>query len=131
MGALRPTSAVGVVMGSARSIGVLFARPLVGLRWTARQGPLAQKTPTLPAGPLAQNTPALLPCVRPATRPRLLARDGPILRDDVDPGLTRIEPDSLAACVAERKDIEDVGSRPGDVLALPIAEHRAVACSDE
>src|SRR5216683_228068 len=26
--------------------GVLFARPLVGSRWTAGQGPLAQKTPT-------------------------------------------------------------------------------------
>jgi hypothetical protein len=30
-----------------RSAGVLFARPLVGSRWTADQGPLAQKTPTL------------------------------------------------------------------------------------
>jgi len=29
------------------SAGVFFARPLVGSRWTARQGPLAQKTPTL------------------------------------------------------------------------------------
>ena len=29
------------------SAGVLFARPLVGSRWTAAQGPLAQKTPTL------------------------------------------------------------------------------------
>jgi len=29
------------------SAGVLFARPLVGPRWTAGQGPLAQKTPTL------------------------------------------------------------------------------------
>ena len=29
-----------------RSAGVLFARPLVGSRWTAVQGPLAQKTPT-------------------------------------------------------------------------------------
>jgi len=27
--------------------GVFFARPLVGSRWTAGQGPLAQKTPTL------------------------------------------------------------------------------------
>ncbi|HYV22562.1 MAG TPA: hypothetical protein VEN31_07900, partial [Candidatus Bathyarchaeia archaeon] len=33
-------------MGSA---GVFFARPLVGSRWTVRQGPLAQKTPTLPS----------------------------------------------------------------------------------
>jgi aldose sugar dehydrogenase len=32
---------------SQRSAGVLFARPLVGSRWTASQGPLAQKTPTL------------------------------------------------------------------------------------
>src|SRR6266550_1318964 len=29
------------------SAGVFFARPLVGSRWTVRQGPLAQKTPTL------------------------------------------------------------------------------------
>ena len=29
------------------SAGVFFARPLVGSRWTAGQGPLAQKTPTL------------------------------------------------------------------------------------
>ena len=29
------------------SAGVLFARPLVGSRWTAGRGPLAQKTPTL------------------------------------------------------------------------------------
>ena len=29
------------------SAGVFLARPLVGPRWTARQGPLAQKTPTL------------------------------------------------------------------------------------
>ena len=29
------------------SAGVPFARPLVGSRWTADQGPLAQKTPTL------------------------------------------------------------------------------------
>src|SRR5438132_6761748 len=29
------------------SAGVFFARPLVGPRWTAGQGPLAQKTPTL------------------------------------------------------------------------------------
>ena len=61
----------------------------------------------------------------------LLARDRPILGHDVDPGLTRVQAHRLAACVAERKDIEDVGSRPGDVLPLPIAEHRAVACSDE
>jgi hypothetical protein len=26
--------------------GVLFARPLVGSGWTARRGPLAEKTPT-------------------------------------------------------------------------------------
>ena len=32
---------------SVSSVGVLFARPLVGSRWTAAQGPLAQKTPTL------------------------------------------------------------------------------------
>src|SRR5439155_6177059 len=32
---------------SVSSAGVLFARPLVGSRWTADQGPLAQKTPTL------------------------------------------------------------------------------------
>ena len=32
---------------SMSSAGVLFARPLVGSRWTADQGPLAQKTPTL------------------------------------------------------------------------------------
>jgi len=31
----------------ASSARVFFARPLVGSRWTARQGPLAQKTPTL------------------------------------------------------------------------------------
>src|SRR5438094_1953558 len=30
-----------------RSAAVFFARPLVGSRWTAGQGPLAQKTPTL------------------------------------------------------------------------------------
>ncbi|HYV21863.1 MAG TPA: hypothetical protein VEN31_04345, partial [Candidatus Bathyarchaeia archaeon] len=30
------------------SAGVFFARPLVGSRWTVRQGPLAQKTRTLP-----------------------------------------------------------------------------------
>src|SRR5437773_3935908 len=40
----------------ASSVGVFFARPLVGSRWTAGQGPLAQKTPTLlnlPLGPPA------------------------------------------------------------------------------
>jgi hypothetical protein len=31
----------------------------VGSRWTAGQGPLAQKTPTLPTHPLAQKTPTL------------------------------------------------------------------------
>jgi len=29
------------------SAGIFFARPLVGSPWTAGQGPLAQKTPTL------------------------------------------------------------------------------------
>jgi len=32
---------------AASSVGVFFARPLVGSRWTARPGPLAPKTPTL------------------------------------------------------------------------------------
>ena len=38
------------------SAGVFFARPLVGSRWTARQGPLAQKTPTLLSLPRATRT---------------------------------------------------------------------------
>jgi len=44
--------------GSVSGVGVLFARPLVGSRWTAAQGPLAQKTPTpltaLPVPPEAR-----------------------------------------------------------------------------
>ena len=42
----------GAAVGSA---GVFLARPLVGSRWTAGQGPLAQKTPTLPQ-PVARTT---------------------------------------------------------------------------
>src|SRR5207237_4345604 len=45
----RARGARGVLLRGQRvsSAGVLFARPLVGSRWTAAQGPLAQKTPTL------------------------------------------------------------------------------------
>jgi len=41
------------------SAGVFFARPLVGSRWIVGQGPLAQKTPTLPNPlPVATRSPA-------------------------------------------------------------------------
>src|SRR5207249_11806315 len=40
-------SAASEATGRLRTAGVFFARPLVGSRWTAVQGPLAQKTPTL------------------------------------------------------------------------------------
>jgi hypothetical protein len=46
------TAKRGAPVGSA---GVFLARPLVGSRWTAGQGPLAQKTPTLPQ-PVAHAT---------------------------------------------------------------------------
>src|SRR5437868_14801534 len=65
----------------------------------------------------------------PATRQRLLARDRPILGHDVDPGLTRIEPDSLAGGIAERKDIENVGPRQCEELSIPDAGTRDAASS--
>ena len=50
--AARRVLSPGAALGSA---GVFLARPLVGSRWTAAQGPLAQKTPTLPH-PVARAT---------------------------------------------------------------------------
>src|SRR5439155_20907073 len=57
----------------------------------------------------------------------LLARDRPVSGHDMDPGLTGLEADGFTTRVAEREDIEDVRSRPRDVLTLAVAEDRTVA----
>src|SRR4029077_14171565 len=61
----------------------------------------------------------------------LVARDGPVLGHDVDPGLAGLETHGFAAGVTEREDVEDVGSRPRDVLALAVAEDCPVARPDD
>src|SRR5205823_12192068 len=61
-----------------------------------------------------------------ASRP-LPARDHPVLREDVDPGLSRLEPHELAGRVAELELVEEVRARPRDVLAPAVAEHHAGA----
>src|SRR5438132_1216970 len=85
-------------------------------------------------GAARSEDPDAAPPASPATRTRaisLLTRDRPILRHDVDPRLTGIEPDGLTARVPEREDVEDVGTSPRDVLALAVAEDGAVAGPDQ
>ena len=60
------------------SAGVFFARPLVGSRWTAGQGPLAQKTPTL----LNLHLRASCAATSSAGGVSRLARDGDLLQSN-------------------------------------------------
>src|SRR4051812_9955477 len=46
----------------------------------------------------------------------LAARDRPVLRDDVDPALTRRQLDDLTVRVPERERVDDVVARPRHVL---------------